>query len=110
VNDVEEPLKKGMGLNLGGIGKSAPAQSAQIGLNIRNSQNQEEMEPEVKRGGEGRGVPGLNPALADKTEALNDEDFDYKGTSRKQYEHSMYNGVCSMILDDFLYLGSDVVA
>jgi len=41
---------------------------------------------------------------------LNDEDFDYKGTTRKQYENAMFNKVCSMILDDFLYLGSDIVA
>jgi protein-tyrosine phosphatase len=40
-----------------------------------------------------------------------EEDFDYlKGTSRKQYENEMFKGVCSMILDDFLYLGSDLVA
>ena len=41
---------------------------------------------------------------------LDDEEFDYKGTSRKQYENAMFNSVCSEILDRFLYLGSDVVA
>jgi len=43
-------------------------------------------------------------------ELLNDEDFDYKGTSRNKYENAMFNKVCSMILEDFLYLGSDIVA
>lgn len=41
---------------------------------------------------------------------LDDEDFDFKGTSRNKYENQLFNGVCSMILDDFIYLGSDVVA
>lgn len=41
---------------------------------------------------------------------LDDEDFDFKGTSRNKYENSLFNGVCSMALDDFVYLGSDVVA
>lgn len=39
-----------------------------------------------------------------------DEEFDYHGTSRKQYENAMFNGVCSEVLDGFIYLGSDVVA
>lgn len=41
---------------------------------------------------------------------LTDEDFDYKGTSRKEYENEQYKKVCSEIIDDFLYLGSDNVA
>jgi len=41
---------------------------------------------------------------------LNDEDFDFKGTSRKEYENLIYRGVCSEIIDGFLYLGSDKVA
>lgn len=41
---------------------------------------------------------------------LDDEDFDFKGTSRNKYENQLFNGVCSKILDDFVYLGSDVVA
>jgi len=36
--------------------------------------------------------------------------FDESGTSRKQYENAMFNKVCSCILDNFLYLGSNEVA
>ena len=43
-------------------------------------------------------------------EQLNDEDFDYKGTSRKEYENEFYKRVCSEIIDGYLYLGSDLVA
>ena len=43
-------------------------------------------------------------------EMLNDEDFDYRGTSRKEYENEFYKRVCSEIIDDFLYLGGDLVA
>ena len=43
-------------------------------------------------------------------ENLSDEDFDMKGTSRKEYENEFYKRVCSEIIDGFLYLGSDVVA
>jgi hypothetical protein len=43
-------------------------------------------------------------------EQLSDEDFDMKGTSRKEYENEYYKRVCSEIIDGFLYLGSDVVA
>ena len=39
-----------------------------------------------------------------------DEQFDYKGTSRKQYENVMFNHVCSPVIDGFIYLGSDNVA
>ena len=41
---------------------------------------------------------------------LNDEDFDFKGTSRKEYENEFYKRICSEIIDNFLYLGSDLVA
>jgi hypothetical protein len=43
-------------------------------------------------------------------EKMTDEDFDMKGTSRKEYENEFYKKVCSEILDDFLFLGSDAVA
>ena len=43
-------------------------------------------------------------------EQLNDEDFDYRGTSRKEYENEYYKRVCSEIIDGFLYLGGDLVA
>lgn len=33
-----------------------------------------------------------------------------KGTSRKEYENEYYKNVCSEIIEDFLYLGSDFVA
>ena len=54
------------------------------------------------------GRPDNGPPIQ-TTEDL-DAQFDYHGTSRKQYENAMFNKVCSMILDDFLYLGSDIVA
>jgi len=47
---------------------------------------------------------------SDNPQVISDEEFDYKGTSRKQYENAMFNHVCSMIIDDFLFLGSDTVA
>ena len=43
-------------------------------------------------------------------EQLNDEDFDYRGTSRKEYENEFYKRICSEIIDGFLYLGGDLVA
>lgn len=43
-------------------------------------------------------------------EKLTDEDFDMKGTSRKEYENEYYKRICSEIIDDFLYLGSDFIA
>jgi len=43
-------------------------------------------------------------------EELTDEDFDFKGTSRKEYEHTLYKNLLSEILDGFLYLGGDLVA
>ena len=43
-------------------------------------------------------------------EFLTDEDFDFNGTSRKEYENAYYKKICSEIIDDFLYLGSDIVA
>lgn len=79
----------------------------------------QEQPPTIQRGGEIQdetmqinaprgGKPNNNPEIA-TPEAL-DEQFDYQGTSRKQYENAMYNKVCSEILDQFLYLGSDIVA
>jgi predicted protein tyrosine phosphatase len=41
---------------------------------------------------------------------LNDEDFDFKGTSRKEYENAFYKRVCSEVIDGFLFLGSDLMA
>lgn len=43
-------------------------------------------------------------------EKMTDEDFEMKGTSRKEYENEYYKRVCSEIIDDFLYLGSDFIA
>ena len=43
-------------------------------------------------------------------EKLTDDDFDMKGTSRKEYENEYYKRVCSEIIDGFLYLGSDFIA
>jgi predicted protein tyrosine phosphatase len=80
--------------------------------------NVPEQPPTIQRGGEiqdetmqihaPRGERQQNPPI--KTTEDLDEEFDYHGTSRKQYENAMYNKVCSMIIDDFLYLGSDIVA
>jgi predicted secreted protein len=33
-----------------------------------------------------------------------------KGTSRKDYENEYYKKVCSEVIDDFMYLGSDYIA
>lgn len=41
---------------------------------------------------------------------LSDEDFDMKGTSRKEYENEYFKRICSEIIDGFLYLGSDFMA
>lgn len=72
---------------------------------IENQKQEDQQFPiNAPRGGGRSAQPPLNPI-----EAL-DEEFDYKGTSRKEYENAMFNGVCSMILDNFLYLGSDIVA
>jgi predicted secreted protein len=43
-------------------------------------------------------------------EKLTDEDFDMKGTSRKEYENEYYKRVCSEVIENFLYLGSDFIA
>jgi hypothetical protein len=43
-------------------------------------------------------------------EKLNDEFFDNKGTSRKEYENEYYKRICSEIIEDFMYLGSDFIA
>jgi len=43
-------------------------------------------------------------------EQLTNEDFDMKGTSRKEYESEYYKKVCSEVIDGFLFLGSDLVA
>ena len=48
--------------------------------------------------------------LAVPPDQLSDDDFDMKGTSRKEYENEYFKRVCSEIIDGFLYLGSDVVA
>ena len=74
-----------------------------LGLSIGNTNKDEETEMPQKR----RGGPDPDPGSGKQ---LTDEDFDYKGTDRKQYENAMFNKVCSMILDNFLYLGSDIVA
>ena len=43
-------------------------------------------------------------------EQLSDEDFDYRGTARKEYENEIYKRLCSEVIDGFLYLGGDLVA
>jgi predicted secreted protein len=43
-------------------------------------------------------------------EQLSDEFFDNQGTSRKEYENEYYNRVCSEVIEDFMYLGSDYIA
>jgi hypothetical protein len=68
------------------------------------------MDPILKMGGDADESLMKGSRGGSEKEQLTDEDFDYKGTSRKQYENAMFNKVCSVILDDFLYLGSDIVA
>ena len=112
VKDIDEqPKPIPAGFSLGAMPPPSN-QSAQLSLAIGNNQNQPAMVPELKRGGDledkmnqiqdvrGRGGPDPDE----------DEDFDQKGTSRNINENAMFNKVCSMILDDFLYLGSDIVA
>ena len=43
-------------------------------------------------------------------EQLPEDFFDMKGTSRKEYENDYYKRICSEIIEDFLYLGSDFIA
>ena len=52
----------------------------------------------------------LDPEFLTPPEKLSDEDFDMKGTSRKEYENEYYKRICSEIIDGFLYLGSDLIA
>jgi len=53
---------------------------------------------------------GINLVPTAQQDEVIDDDFDFKGTSRKEYENMIWRGVCSEIIDEFLYLGSDVVA
>ncbi len=41
---------------------------------------------------------------------VTDDDLDNVGTSRKEYENEFYKKICSEVIEDFLYLGSDIVA
>ena len=52
----------------------------------------------------------VNNGQAKPSMSLTDEHFGYDGTARKQYENAMFSGVCSEIIDGFLFLGSDKVA
>lgn len=124
ITDVEEekqpPANRGggMGLALGGINQQPAA--AQLSLNIGNKPAIAiERPPEIKRGQQLQDQTAEREKFevmagrrdnADEAQEKLDEDFDYKGTSRKQYENAMYNKVCSEILEKFLYLGSDIVA
>jgi hypothetical protein len=54
--------------------------------------------------------PSMEPGNMVAPETLTDEDFDMKGTSRKEYENEYYKRICSEIIDDFMYLGGDLVA
>lgn len=68
-------------------------------MNRRGGPDQEEM----------KAGSGSRRVIAQSAEEL-DEEFDYHGTSRKQYENAVFNGLCSEVLPGLLYLGSDVVA
>lgn len=48
--------------------------------------------------------------FSEAPDKLSDEDFDMKGTSRKEYENEYYKRICSEVIEDFLYLGSDFMA
>lgn len=54
--------------------------------------------------------PPSDEAALVPPEQLSDDDFDMKGTSRKEYENEYYKRICSEVIDDFLYLGSDFIA
>ncbi len=67
------------------------------------------MNENLKLGVKG-GPPNPTGSPAKNFQEILDEQFDYQGTSRKEYENAMFNHVCSCVLDDFMYLGSDNVA
>ncbi len=53
---------------------------------------------------------GEIPSSMIPPDQLSDEDFDMKGTSRKEYENEYFKRICSEVIDGFLYLGSDFIA
>lgn len=53
---------------------------------------------------------GADGVLLVSPEEMTDEDFDYRGTARKEYENEIYKRLCSEIIDGFLFLSGDLVA
>jgi predicted secreted protein len=82
---------------------------------INNIQQQVVDEPLIaprvqKSQGQGDSAPRDLDTFKINPDQLNDEDFDFKGTSRKEYENEFYKRVCSEVIDGFMWLGSDLVA
>jgi hypothetical protein len=80
----------------------------QFGTPSSQGQGESNRDSSFHANGESRSQRMDNLMIA--PEQLNDEDFDYRGTSRKEYENEFYKRVCSEIIDGFLYLGGDLVA
>lgn len=60
--------------------------------------------------GQGQGDSKDLEAFKINPDNLSDEDFDFKGTSRKEYENEFWKRVCSEVIDGFMWLGSDIIA
>jgi hypothetical protein len=119
--------------------ENVQAEGASLTINIANIAKIKEVEPEkeeevpipvIRRGAPDIPIRGLDLVKSDSVkeeqvessnrsvnsqvltppERLTDEDFDMKGTSRKEYENEYYKRICSEVIDDFLYLGSDFIA
>lgn len=60
--------------------------------------------------GQGDSAPRDTDSFKVNPDNLNDEFFDFKGTSRKEYENEFWKRVCSEVIDGFMWLGSDLVA
>ncbi len=88
-------------LNINAVGAQQDEQSHDAPLAERGSQQSQ---------GQGDSAPRDLDAFKIAPDQLNDEDFDFKGTSRKEYENEFYKRICSEVIDNFLYLGSDLVA
>lgn len=89
-------------------GRSQYDDEQQFGTPSSQGQGESYRDSSVHMGVESRSYRIENNQIA--PEKLNDEDFDYRGTSRKEYENEFYKRVCSEIIDGFLYLGGDLVA
>ena len=60
--------------------------------------------------GQGDSAPRDTETFKVNPDQLHDEFFDWKGTSRKEYENEFWKRVCSEVIDGFMWLGSDLIA